>query len=722
MKSRFKKDYFILGLQSYASHDSGASILKFSKNKEPEIVAISEERLSRKKYSYSFPTLSIKYCMDYFGLKNLSEIDLVISDWIRKKKWFRSGPGYNYSEFDYLKEKFRYKKKILQIRHHLAHAASTYYTSGFKSSAILIIDGNGSDLETTTYYKGVNFKIQKLDSYHFRGIGDIYEIISSRVLKFGPGGEGKTMGLAPYGKKNKQIKINHNLEGIETNFSKFVNRMPRTDLLSLKDPKLKKLLFKKKIEIPKKMSQNFKDWAFAIQDLCEKVMVHLGKDIKKITNSKNLCLAGGVALNSVGNEKIMKLGKYKNMHIFPACNDSGLSYGLVTWAYYNIFNQKKKINFINAYLGKRNYQNDINLLLKNFKVSFEKYDSTKVANIIAQGNVIGFFSGFSEYGPRALGNRSILADPRSRKMRDYINKFVKHREMFRPFAPAILEEESENFFGIKKSPFMLRVSKTIKHKKIPSVVHVDKTARVQTVSKLNNPKFYELIKSFMQITKIPCILNTSFNDKGEPIVETPIDAMITFLSTKLDYLILEDFIISKKQFKSHNKNLILKTLIKIRNKKISQNYQTSKKILFKKLNKKNFIKRKSEEERLSKIEILENPLKKLLSIYKKNKKIIFYGTLSHTRALKKLLVSRDHNISKIIFREFNSTNKSIIKKDLEFFKKKNHPILISSYEYNFEIKKILNGLKYFEIYDNSSRSLEDYLKIKKKIKLRENNY
>ena len=153
------------------------------------------------------------------------------------------------------------------------------------------------------------------------------------------------MGLAPYGKKNKSIKIDHIINGIKTNFSKFVNRMPRTDLLSLENPNLKKMEFKKEIKQPKQMSPKFKDWAYAVQDLCEKIMIHLGKDIKRITNSKNLCLAGGVALNSVGNEKIKKINKYKNIHIFPACNDSGISYGLVTWAYYNIFNQKKKNPF-----------------------------------------------------------------------------------------------------------------------------------------------------------------------------------------------------------------------------------------------------------------------------------------------------------------------------------------------------------------------------------------
>ena len=708
-----KKYYYILGLQSYASHDSGASILKFSKGNKPEIVSISEERLSRKKYNYSFPALSIKYCMDYFGIKNLSKIDLIVSDWIRKKQWYRSGPGYNYSEFDYLKEKFKYKKKIIQIRHHLAHAASTYYTSGFKESAILIIDGNGSDLETTTYYIGSGTKISKLDSYHFRGVGDIYELISSKILKFGPGGEGKTMGLAPYGRRDASIKIDLKKNGIETDFSKFVNRMPRTDVISLKNEKLKHLAFANKVKIPKFMSPKYKNWAFAAQDICEKIMIHLGGDIKRKSKSKNLCLAGGVALNSVGNEKIKIKNKYKNIHIFPACNDSGISYGLVVWAYYNIFNQKKKIIFDNAYLGKKDYQNDVDNLLKGTKINYKDYNSKFIAKVLSQGKVIGFYSGYSEYGPRALGNRSILADPRRKNMRNYINKHVKHRELFRPFAPAVLQEDSKKFFGIENSPYMLRVSKTIRHQKIPAVVHVDKTARVQTVSKKNNSKFYDLIKEFKQITNIPCVLNTSFNDKGEPIVEKPIDAMITFLKTKLDYLVLENNIICKKDISKKKQKSILKSLIKKRSIQINIENKKTNRLLFKKLNKNEFTKRKIVEEIKSVDIVLEKPLNKLIQFYKKqNTKIIFYGTEDHTNSIRNLLKTRKLKDNKIIFLKFKPHSLKKKKSDLKFLTKNKLPIIISSHEYFFEIKKFLNKKEIFEIYDNSSRSLTEYLKTK----------
>ena len=210
---------YILGIQSYANHDTGACILKFGKNIKPEFIAISEERLIRKKYPYSFPIHSILYCMRHFKISDFKKIDLIVSDWIRIKKWIRSGPAYNYQKYDYIKEKLNFnKKKIIQINHHLAHAASTYYPSKFKSASILIVDGNGSDLETNSYYIAKKNKISLIDSYKFHGIGDAYAATTRQILNLGTGGEGKTMGLAPYGKYNKKIKIKVELKNIETNF------------------------------------------------------------------------------------------------------------------------------------------------------------------------------------------------------------------------------------------------------------------------------------------------------------------------------------------------------------------------------------------------------------------------------------------------------------------------------------------------------------------------
>ena len=230
-----KKFHFILGFQSYASHDAGACIIKFDNtNKCLDFVSISEDRLVRKKHTYAFPVNSIYECMKYFNLKRLNEISYVYSDWIKEPKWFRSGPGYNYQMYDYLKEKFKFNKnKIIQINHHLCHAASTYYTSGFKKSAVLIIDGLGSDNETHSIYKAKDHKIKFLERYKHRGIGGLYGAIT-RKIGLGFGGEGKTMGLAPYGQNNnffKKIKFN----GIETNFSKFMFRHPFSDVLNHKN-------------------------------------------------------------------------------------------------------------------------------------------------------------------------------------------------------------------------------------------------------------------------------------------------------------------------------------------------------------------------------------------------------------------------------------------------------------------------------------------------------
>jgi len=720
-----KKYYYILGLQSYASHDSGACIIKFDdKNKFLDFVAISEDRLVRRKHTYAFPLHSIYQCMLHFNLKKLSEISYVYSDWIKEPKWFRSGPGYNYQMYDYLKEKFKFnKKKIIQLSHHLCHAASTYYTSGYKKSAVLVIDGLGSDNETHSIYKAKNQKINFLQRYKHRGIGALYTAITKKI-GLGFGGEGKTMGLAPYGKKNNFFK-NIKFDGIETNFSKFMFRHPLSDVLNHKNNNFRRPGLKMKIKDNKnkKMSKYYKDLAFNVQELAEKTMVHLGNYTKKITKEKKLCMAGGVALNSVGNNKILKKAKFKDIFVFPACSDAGIPFGAAIWGYYNHLNKKADVKFVNAYTGPDYKINKVLDILKKYKIKFIPYCKTFIAKQISNGKVIGRCSGKSEYGPRALGNRSILADPRSTKMRDFLNKHVKHREMFRPFAPVILENESLNYFDIAKSPYMLQVAKVKKFKKIPSASHIDGTARVQTVNKEQNKELYELITEFKKITNVPCLLNTSFNDAGEPIVETYLDALISFMSTKIDFLILENFVIEKKQIK----NLLstTKKLLITRKKILKSNEIKAKKILFKKLNSKEFKNKQKFNNNLAIIEVLIKPFEKfnkLFKLLKKNKfqNILIIGTNDHTNTLIKLF-----NINKNINADYLEIKENDVykdKKNIEIFgkikkiSKKYNTIIVSSYEYQFEIEKkfnLINNKNYHPIYNNRNRSIIDYAHIKK---------
>ena len=720
-----KKFHYILGFQSYASHDSGACIIKFdSTNKFLDFVSISEDRFARKKYTYAFPINSIYECMKYFNLKRLNEISYVYSDWIKEPKWFRSGPGYNYQMYDYLKEKFKFNKnKIIQLNHHLCHAASTYYTSGFKKSAVLIIDGLGSDNETHSIYKAKDYKINFLERYKHRGIGGLYAAIT-RKIGLGFGGEGKTMGLAPYGKRNsffKKIRFN----GIETNFSKFMFRHPLSDVLNHKNDNFRRPSLKLEIKDNKnkKMSKYYKDWAFSIQDLAERTMAHLGSYTKKITKEKRLCMAGGVALNSVGNNKILKKSKFKDIFVFPACSDAGIPFGAAIWGYYNHLNKKGKLNFINAYTGPKYNLKNILGLLKKYKIDFRPYCKKFIANQISIGKVIGRCSGRSEYGPRALGNRSILADPRSLKMRDYLNTHVKHREMFRPFAPVILEKESLNYFDIAKSPYMLQVAKVKKLKKIPSASHIDGTARVQTINKKQNKILYEVIEEFKKITGVPCLLNTSFNDAGEPIVETHLDALITFMSTKIDILILEDIIIEKRKIK--NVNQILKKLKISRKKTLRENEAEAKNILFKKLNFNEFKKKKSFHNNLAIKEVLNKPYNEFDKVFKtikknKNQNNLIIGTNDHTNTLIK-----SFNIKGRINADYLEINENDVytskKKIVNFSRikkitKKYDLVLISSYEHQFEIEKkfsLLNQKNYKPIYNNANRSIIDYVHIKK---------
>ena len=726
-----KNIFYLLGIQSYANHDSGASILKYdSKKNITDYVAISEERLLRKKYPYTFPLHSINYCLKYFNLKNLNKVDYIFSDWIREKRWLRSGPAYNYQMFDYIKEKLNFdKNKIIQIDHHLAHAASTYYTSDYKSSSILIVDGNGSNLETNSFYIGKKNKIHFLDKSNFHGIGAVYSSVTKEILNLGTGSEGKTMGLAPYGKPNKKNKIKYKLNGINTDFSPFIKRMPYSDVLNHLDNKLRPNPLKIKTRVANKkniMSPYFKNWAYEIQKVSEKVMLHLGNEIYKKTKQKNICLAGGVALNSVANNYLFKKGKFKDMFVFPACSDAGIPFGLVLWGYHNYLNGEKRIKFNNAYTGRKYPINDVKDLLSKHKINYSITNNKEIAKLVAEGNIIGYFQDKSEYGPRALGNRSIIADPRNPKMRDHINEKVKHRETFRPFAPAILEEKSKEYFDISYSPFMLQVAKSKKSNKIPSAIHVDGTARVQTVNQIQNKKFYSLIKEFYKITNVPVLMNTSFNDAGEPLVEKPIDAILCFLKTKIDYLIIEDILISKKNLK--DSLLKIKKLDKLRKKNIKKDEAEILKNITKNFSYKEFNKKVKIENNKAKKIVLINPINKIkefLENFKNQKRpLLIIGAKDHTKVLCELFKLDN---KRIYFLDIKKND--IMNKNLNFnffnecpkkFKEKDYfNIFISSFEYIDEIIKDYNLKKYFTPYDNSNRSIVDYYYIKKfKIKKR----
>ncbi len=549
---------YILGIQSFANANSGASIVRFTEDgRELDFVAISEERLIRRKHPYTFPLHSLSYCMEAFGLESLDQIDLLVGDFIRVKRWHRSGPAYHCTEFDYLQRKLDVPAhKIVQISHHMAHAASAFYASGFDEAAVLIVDGNGSGLQTTSFLQADNGKIRYLDSYRGRGIGALYAAVTNWILGLGDGGdggEGKTMGLAPYGEPHARVlDFQAVYDGIKTDYSAFMRRLPYYDVLNHVDPKYKVYPLhgdhrlcndRKRVTEP-----YFARAAYDVQEETERAFVHLGRELQRRSGSAKLCVAGGVALNSVANKIMFDATEFEDIFVFPACSDAGIPFGCAIWGYYNARElgdfPRRRLAFRNDYSGRDYPQAEIDAVLARSGIESEKTTPHQVARLIAEGQVVGWFQGGSEHGPRALGHRSILADSRRAEMKDIVNIRVKHRETYRPFAPAVLREDCADYFELEgESPYMLLVATVKKPDVVPAITHVDGTARVQTVTRADNGSYYDLISAFKEITGVPVILNTSFNDAGEPIVETPEDALICFLSTEMDCLVLGDRLI-----------------------------------------------------------------------------------------------------------------------------------------------------------------------------------
>ncbi|MBL56022.1 MAG: hypothetical protein CMP61_02430 [Flavobacteriales bacterium] len=587
----------ILGL-SGLYHDSAAALIINGKI----IAAAQEERFSRIKYDNKFPKHAIQFCLKNANV-SLSQIDAVcfydkpfikferiieshiaivprgllsfISSmpiWIKEKIFFKK----------LIKEKFRelgkidwQKTKLLFSEHHLSHAASSYFVSNFSESAIIVLDGVG-EWATTSIFHGVENNIEVKKEIHFpHSIGLLYSAFTYYLGFKVNSGEYKLMGLAPYGnidspetqlfiKKIKTDLVWIKSDGsyqLNMDYYKFVsgNRM-------CKEKKWERLFNLKKRFPDSKINQSHCNLAMAIQEVTKELIINLAREAKRITNSNSLCLAGGVALNCVVNGELERLEIFDNIFVQPASGDAGGALGaaLVTdKIYFKLFS---KITF-SPYLGPEFSNEYIESTLKKLGANYEKSkDVTKLAaKEIYNQKVVGWFQGKSEFGPRALGNRSILGDPRSKTMQSKINLKIKFREDFRPFAPSVLKEYASSYFKIKKeSPFMLFVyplldqltgSRIIgdidfqlknKNCVYPSITHVDNSARVQTVDSNDNPSFYKLIHEFGNLSNCYMVVNTSFNVRGEPIVNSPFDAFRCFMETEMDVLVIGDYVLKKE--------------------------------------------------------------------------------------------------------------------------------------------------------------------------------
>lgn len=560
----------ILGISAFY-HDSAACLIQDGKI----IAAASEERFTRKKHDASFPKKAIQYCLKEGGIdyKDLTHVGFYEKPFIKFERILstslatfpKSFPSYIKAIPVWLKEKLwipqiirkelQFKKSLYFIEHHRSHAASSFFTSPFKEAALLTIDGVG-EWSTATYGKGNNNTIELFKEIRFpHSLGLLYSAFTYYLGFKVNSAEYKVMGLAPYGVpryldliKRELIEVNED-GGIKLNMKYFAYDYG----LKMISPSFCQLFGHpvRKPETP--LEQFHKDLAASIQKITEEVVLKMVHHVYQETKSENLCLAGGVALNCVANGKILKNGPFKNIYIQPAAGDAGGAVGIAYFIYHSVLKAPRDNGWEHSYWGPSFSKDNIRKMLDENKIKYQVFERKellqKVAKLIDEQQVLGWFQGRMEFGPRALGNRSILADARNPKNKDIVNLKIKFRESFRPFAPSILEDKVSEYFDLQlPSPFMLLVAQVKEDKRIiPSVTHVDGSARIQTVSRSQNELFYDLIHEFYQLTGCPIIINTSFNVRGEPIVCTPEDAYRCFMRTNMDYLVMDTFLLDKRQ-------------------------------------------------------------------------------------------------------------------------------------------------------------------------------
>jgi len=594
----------ILGISAFY-HDSAACLVQDGKI----VAAAQEERFTRKKHDFSFPKNAIDFCLREGGLTT-GELDIVtfyekpfikferilhtylayapvgiasfikaMPLWIKQKIWMK----------DYLINELDFHGKIIFPEHHESHAASAFFPSPYQEAAFLTMDGVG-EWATASYGTGESNRIRIHGEMHFpHSLGLLYSAFTYYTGFKVNSGEYKVMGLAPYGRPEYKDLILSELMDLKEDGSFMLNMKYFNYCagLTMTNGRFHKLFGGPPRRPESQLTQREMDLARSVQEVTEEAMMRMTRHLQKETGARNLCLAGGVALNCVGNGRILREGPFENIWIQPAAGDAGGALGAALFVWYQYLENERKAHGLidfqqGSTLGPRFEGETIQQYLKENDIPYKRLDDDeipeKIADLIADEKVVGWFQGRMEFGPRALGNRSIIGDARSPKMQETMNLKIKFRESFRPFAPSVIQERVSDYFEIdRESPYMLlvapvkkeirnQVSETeenlfgleklrVVRSSIPAITHVDFSARLQTVNERDNKRYHQMISKFDEKYGCPVIINTSFNVRGEPIVCTPADAYLCFMRTDMDYLILENFLIEKKAQKPLDKDV-----------------------------------------------------------------------------------------------------------------------------------------------------------------------
>jgi carbamoyltransferase len=562
----------ILGISAYY-HDSAACLLR-----DGEIVAAAgEERFTRRKHDHGFPENAIRYCLqegklsardlDYVAFydKPLVKFERILLTYIAT--FPRSFPSFNKAVPMWLRQKLRipalirktlgYEGEVLFGDHHMSHAASSFLVSPFKEAAILTLDGVG-EWSTATHGVGRDREIRLWDEIRFpHSLGLLYSAFTYFLGFKVNSAEYKVMGLAPYGNPRFYDTIMKELIHVneDGSFKMNMDYFAYDYGLTMTNGRFSRLFGVPVREQEGKLEQVHKDIAASVQKVTEEIVLRMARRLHRETGLTNLCMAGGVALNCVANGRILRETPFKEIFVQPAAGDAGGAVGVAAYVYHAMLGHERRWVWKHAYLGPAYSKEEIRAYLDKHGIPHRELAREELlrttARLIAEQNVVGWFQGRMEFGPRALGARSILADARNPANKDVVNLKIKFRESFRPFAPSVLAERCSEYFELDcDSPYMLLVAQVRPEKRvIPSVTHVDGSARIQTVRREENPLYYDLIAEFDRQTGCPVIINTSFNVRGEPIVCTPHDAYLCFMRTKMDHLVLDHLVLDKKDQK-----------------------------------------------------------------------------------------------------------------------------------------------------------------------------